>query len=361
MSTFCRSGRLACVAAAGLGLCTSAQGDSRVDSHAPIGVMGDHTHAAGEMMFSYRYMMMHMQGNQIGTDDVSVEQIATSVPNRFADVPMQPPTLRVVPTQMDMTMHMLGMMYAPSDRLTLMGMLNVVDSEMDHVTFAGGAGTDQLGGFTTSASGIGDLSLVGLFRLGGSERSRWHATAGVSLPTGSQDETGQVLAPNGMQPTLRLPYPMQLGSGTYDLIGGLTWAAHQDRLGWGAQWRSVVRTGENDEQYTRGDEHKLTGWISRTLSPTASLSARVSVLSRGDIDGIDPQIVAPVQTANPDNHGLTRADLGLGLNLGGSGDWGGHRLALELEVPVYQDLEGPQLETDWQLMLGYQFARGARH
>ena len=352
---------LACAAAASVGLCAPAQAGSRVDSHAPIGVMGDHTHAAGEMMFSYRYMMMHMQGSQIGTDEVSPEQIATTVANRFADVPMQPPTLRVVPTQMDMTMHMLGMMYAPTDWVTVMGMLNVLDSEMDHVTFAGGSGTDRLGGFTTRSDGIGDLSLVGLFRLGADEHSRWHATAGVSLPTGSQNETGQALAPNGMQPTLRLPYPMQLGSGTYDLIGGLTWSAHQDLLGWGAQWRSVIRTGENDEQYTRGDEHKLTGWVSRTLSPTASISARLSVLSRGDIDGIDPQIVAPVQTADPDNHGLTRADLGLGVNLGGSGNWGGHRLALEVEVPVYQDLDCPQLQTDWQLMLGYQFARKTRH
>ena len=32
----------------------------RADSHAPISVMGDHTHGKGEWMLSYRYMGMGM-------------------------------------------------------------------------------------------------------------------------------------------------------------------------------------------------------------------------------------------------------------------------------------------------------------
>jgi len=34
---------------------------ARPDSHAPIGVMGDHGHKTGEMMFSYRVMTMNMR------------------------------------------------------------------------------------------------------------------------------------------------------------------------------------------------------------------------------------------------------------------------------------------------------------
>ncbi len=33
-----------------------------------------------------------------------------------------------------------------------------------------------------------------------------------------------------------------------------------------------------------------------------------------------------------------------------------HRIAIEGGVPVYQDLNGPQLETDWTLMVDYPFA-----
>ena len=43
----------------------------RPDGHAPIGVMGDHTHKAGEWMASYRYMRMEMEGSLDGSDGIS--------------------------------------------------------------------------------------------------------------------------------------------------------------------------------------------------------------------------------------------------------------------------------------------------
>lgn len=43
----------------------AAETSVRADGHAPIGVMGDHTHAAGEWMFSYRYMRMEMGGQRV--------------------------------------------------------------------------------------------------------------------------------------------------------------------------------------------------------------------------------------------------------------------------------------------------------
>ena len=43
---------------------------SRPDGHAPISVMGDHMHAMGEWMVSYRYMTMDMQGLLKGSDSI---------------------------------------------------------------------------------------------------------------------------------------------------------------------------------------------------------------------------------------------------------------------------------------------------
>ena len=65
---------------------------SSASDHAPIGVMVDHRHKKGEVMVSYRYMRMNMDGSRIGTDPVTPEQIATTVPNRFFGTPGQPPT-----------------------------------------------------------------------------------------------------------------------------------------------------------------------------------------------------------------------------------------------------------------------------
>lgn len=328
----------------------------RADSHAPIGVMADHLHKKGEWMLSYQFMRMSMESSRIGSERVTAEDIATSVANPFAGLPMQPPTLRVVPTSMTTDMHMFGGMYAPTDWVTLMVMTSVLEREMDHVTFAGPTGTNIRGGFTTRSSGFGDTSVSGLFRLLDNGRHKAHAQVGVSLPTGSITEEDQVLAPTGATPTLRLPYPMQLGSGSFDPILGVTYTGFSDYWSWGAQYTTMLRVEDNNQGYRRGDEHKATTWLSRLWTPNISTSIRIAAMDRGNVDGFDSFIVAPVQTADPNNQGGQRLDLGLGVNLLGTGVLSGHRVALEFSFPLAQDLDGPQLESDWVLHTGYQYS-----
>ena len=330
----------------------------RADSHAPIGVMGDHMHAKGEWMLSYRFMRMEMKNSRDGSSSISPEEIATMVANSFFGQPMQPPTLRVVPTQMTMDMHMFGAMYAPTDWLTLMLMGSYLKKDMDHLTFMGPAGTSIRGSFTTRSSGFGDTKIGGLIRLYEDDTHHFHLNAGLSLPTGSVTETDDVLAPTDATPTLRLPYPMQLGSGTFDLLPGVTYTGQSGNVGWGAQYSAVIRVeDENHEDYSLGDEHRLTAWGSYLWKPWISTSARIAGQTIDKIDGQNPDIVAPVQTADPDNQGGERVDLLLGVNLiGQTGALAGHRVAFEFGAPIYQHLNGPQLETDWTFTVGYQKA-----
>lgn len=328
----------------------------RPDSHAPITVMGDHMHNKGEWMLSYRYMHMDMSGSRIGTNSISPETTATTIPNRFFGIPGQPPTLRIVPTEMTMDMHMLGLMYAPSDRVTMMLMLPYIETEMKHITFQGPAGTNRLGEFTTRASGIGDVSVSGLIGLFKSGTQSVHATVGLALPTGSNTKTDEALTPMGMRPTVRVAYPMHPGSGSYSAILGLTHLWHRGVISGGSQWRSLVRLDENDENYTYGDEHRLTTWGAWRFAERVSASVRLEGYHRGNIDGIDPMIVAPSQAADPSRQKIERIDLGLGLNFAASGRLTGHRLAVEWVRPIYQKLSGPQLETDWTVSVGWQYA-----
>lgn len=326
---------------------------SRPDSHAPIGVMGDHLHKKGEFMVSYRFMRMFMEDNRDGTDDLGPEDIVTTVPNRFFGMPMQPPTIRVVPTEMTMDMHMFGVMYAPSDNVTLMGMAMVLNNTMDHITFQGGMGTNRLGEFTTDSGGFGDLKLAALVRL----TDHLHLNAGISLPTGSIEEEDQVLTPLNAEPILRLPYPMQIGSGTWDLLPGITYANNSDNFGWGSQLSAVLRLGENDNDFAYGGQFQATVWGSYLFTNWLSTSLRFKYTSIGEIDGIDSGIVAPVQTANPDFQGGNRVDGSIGFNIIGTGGFvKNQRLAAEFAVPFLQDLNGPQLETPWVLTLGWQYA-----
>ena len=327
--------------------------------HAPIGVMADHRHKQGEWMVSYRYMYMDMAGNRDGSDNISPEETVTGVANPFANPPMSPPTLRVVPTQMPMQMHMVGGMYGLSDRVTLMVMGNYLTKEMDHITFQGPMGTTRLGQFTTEVSGFGDTSVGAIIGLDDGTKPHHQLNFGLSLslPTGSITETDTVLTPMNTRPELRLPYPMQLGSGTFDLKPSLTYFDRAGKWSYGAQTSAVIRLDENDEGYSFGDVFEGTAWLAYEARPWVAFSGRVKARSVGQIDGNDASVRAPVQTANPDNHGGESVEALFGINLAGQTGWQkGHRLAAEIGLPLHRDLNGPQMETDMTLTLGWQKA-----
>jgi len=327
--------------------------------HAPIGVMADHRHDKGEWMLSYRYMTMNMDGSRDGTNRLTPDEIATTVPNRFFGTPGQPPTLRVVPTNMRMDMHMFGAMYGLTDRITLMGMISYVTKDMDHLTYMGSMGTNTLGRFTTKADGFGDSYITAIIGLddGSNPKRQINLNVGLSLPTGSNEETDQILTPMGGTPSPRLPYPMQLSTGTYDLKSALTYSDRKGKMGWGVQASARVPLGQNDEGYKFGERIEGTVWAAYEAAYWVSLSGRLKASSQGQIDGIDPFIVAPVQTADPDNQGGEQVEALFGINLVGQhGALRGHRLALEVGLPLYRDLNGPQLETDSTVTLGWQKA-----
>jgi hypothetical protein len=304
----------------------------RPDGHAPLGVMGDHTHGAGEVMLSYRFMRVEMDGNRDGTTSLTPEEV-------LADY-------MVTPLAMPMTMHMIGAMFAPSDRVTLMAMVPILDMEMDHRTRMGAE-------FTTESGGLGDIGVSALVRLFNAERQAAHLNLGVSVPTGSTDEMD--VTPASSPDEAILPYPMQTGSGTWDLTAGATWLGQGDDASWGAQGTGTFRLGENDRGYHLGHRGQATAWGARRFSRWLSASGRLAFDIRGDIEGADEALnPMMVPTADPDLRAGRRLDGGLGLNFEvPEGPLDGQRLAAELLVPLWQDLDGPQLETDWRLVLGW--------
>lgn len=306
---------------------------SRPDGHAPIGVMGDHTHGKGEWMASYRYMHMAMDGNRSGTRQVSTASVLAAWP--------------VAPMEMTMEMHMLGVMYAPSDKLTLTAMLPYSIISMDHITRTGVR-------FTTETSGVNDIQLGGLYELGRWDQHAAHLNIGFGLPTGSVDERDRT--PAGASSLL--PYPMQLGSGTIDLLPGATYLGQSEDWSWGGQLRGTVRLGENEENYTLGDRLGITTWLGRKLSSSVGISGRLNLDSWGNVDGAEVRVnPMMVPTADTNRRGGTRLDLLFGVNLyQPGGALKGHRIAVEGGLPIYQQLEGPQLETDWLMTIGWQFA-----
>jgi hypothetical protein len=322
--------------------------------HGPVGLPGRHQIPEGRLVLVYRAGAMAMSGIRAGTDDLDAATLVTTVPNAFAGMPGQPPTIRMAPVEMTGEMHMLGAMYGAGARLTVMGMLPYVKKSMTMRTYAGPAGTAVLGQSTTRSDGLGDIRLGALWSLHEAGRNRTALGLGLSLPTGSITETGQMLSPMGTTPTMRLAYSMQLGSGTYDLHPALTWEAGRGALNWGAQARGIIRLGENDEGYRHGHEAAVSGWLSYRAAPWISYSGRLEYRHAGHIHGRDPRIMGPSLGADPRNYGGRYVTLYAGADLAPKkGLFKGHRIGVELGVPLYQDLNGVQSKTDWTLALAW--------
>mgnify|MGYP001034285778 CR=1 FL=1 len=101
----------------------------RPESHAPAGVMSDHLHAKGEWMFGYRYLTSEYRGLYQGSSSITPEQAGAA-------------GYSMVGRTMSMEMHMLDIMYAVSDQVTLMLMPMHMSMDMTME----GTGTMPMGG-----------------------------------------------------------------------------------------------------------------------------------------------------------------------------------------------------------------------
>ena len=317
--------------------------------HGPISVMGDHMHKKGEWMLSYRYMHMNMDGLKNNNNNLSRSDL-------FSQGYM------VAPLEMTMEMHMFGLMYAPSNKVTLMLMLPYIKKEMLHITRPPMKMPMMMPAnkrFSTVSEGLGDISATALVKLFESQdhNHHIHANLGISLPTGSIDERDDTFMDNH----IKLPYAMQLGSGTVDLKPGITYTGNTEiiNFSWGAQANGVIRLGENDNGYQLGNEFQVNTWVAKHWATWIDTSIRLSGKWWGDVNGHDDDVEKMrmmVPTADTNNYGGVMVEAGFGINIHPKTKFAGNRLAIEFSMPVHQDLNGPQMARDWTITTGWQWA-----
>lgn len=290
------------------------------------GVTGDHVHAAGGWMLSMHTMRMEMDGMRDGTDSVSQADL-------FAAGYM------VAPKSMTMDMLMLMGMYGVTDDTSLMAMGSYRRSEMTMRTAMGAE-------FRTRSEGMGDTTLGAVHRLWQAGEDQLLLNLGLSLPTGSTNARDAT----PMGPDQRIGYMMQLGTGTFDVLPGLTWVRNTHDWTLGGKLAGRVHLGRNEHDYAVGDRYELGAWAARDLGGF-STSLRLNLADFSAYDGqaadLNPAMAPP---ADPDKLGGTRLDafLGVQTSLGEAGS-----LALEIGLPVHQDLDGPALELDTIVSLSW--------
>ncbi len=303
--------------------------------HAPIGVMQDHLHDKGDWMLSYRFMRHDMGGNRKAVERVDDADVLSVDGFGFSETP----------TTLTMETHMFGLMYGVTDSVTVAAMVPFVEQEMKHLTRSGER-------FTTESSGLADITVAALVRIYEDDTSQAHLNLGFSAPTGSITETDTTFS-SAPDETI-LPYPMQLGSGTWDLRPGITYTGQEPGWSWGTQALATLRLGRNDRDYSLGDRLDLTAWGAWHATDVVSFSTRMALSRVKNIDGADSELDAAANpAADPTLRAGTRLDAFVGVNavLGA-----GNRLAVEAGWPLSQNLSGPQLETDTMVTLGWQLS-----
>ena len=296
-----------------------------------------HTHPAGTWMVNYKFMYTDMEGLRHDTTDVPVTSVG----------PMKQYPYMMIPTSMSMYMNMMMVMYGVTDELTAMVTANYQANEMDMLMDMGmGAGT----GAPMNTSGFGDTELRAIYKI----NQYLNGSLGLTIPTGSIEKNIDVM---GME--LRAPYDMQPGGGTFNLRPALTYSQlSSDALwNWGAQAMYTWHISENYNDWACGDNFKLTWWLQRALGPVTAW-LRMAYNETGEIRGQDTRIEKlldmtggmPTPDADPRNYGGQQVDFFLGTSF----TKGRFSFGIEGGIPVYENLNGLQLKTDWMLTVGGQ-------
>jgi hypothetical protein len=326
----------------------------------PAGLMGVYMAQEGRFMFNYMPMWMNMSGVQSGTTSLTPTQVATSVPAYGYSSGMGmggPQTVRLVPTQMSANAQMLGGMYGLTKNINLMLMGSYMYKNMNMTTFQGRMGTTQLGSSTISTSGWGDTAASVLVKLFEGDGHEVHVIAGVSIPTGSINQSGQMLSINNTMMNMRLMYGMQLGDGTYDALPGLVYTGNFEDFSWGVMYRArFPMESYNGQGWRMGNFNEGTGWVGYAITHHINVTLRITGSTQLAISGADPQIYGLSTGVNPNNYGgqVVNGLIGISgrmpLSMVGLSR-GGMRIALEGGAPFYTNVYGVQSPEQWLINL----------
>jgi hypothetical protein len=298
-------------------------------------------------------MFMKMDGLRDGTDSLSTGEVLAQ-------------GYMAAPTEMDMAMLNVSAGYSLTDDFFLGLMAMYRDNSMDMAFNPMMQGMTGRSGFSMESSGFGDTMLMSKYRLYADDpmipTGQVSLFLGLSLPTGSIDEKNDK-HPLPIRQREQLPYSMQLGSGTFDPILGLLYQASSSPWWWGLDLRYTGRWYDNRRDYRLGDEVAFDAYGMYQLRYDLVLQLQLNLFYQGKIRGemdsaasgesghmMPGNPLSPYMSPlwDPAHYGGTQLFSTVGLQ------WQPrpfHVLDLAVGLPIYRDLNGPQLETDYRVML----------
>ena len=311
------------------------------------------------MHFGYQYVRVKFEGYLDGTDSLSNGELLGPPSNNI---------FPVLPTEIVQEAHVFEFSYDVLDKTSISLLVPYLKQSTEHISTV-----PTYESFDITSDGLGDIALAVSRRVWNSSKHSLLGNLGISFPTGSIDEEGDTPRDTG-PPVEQLPYTMQLGSGTYDIMLSLSYTGGGHKLNsanwlgpmrWGASAWGKIRTGKNSRDYRLGNYFIISTWLKVNPLEWVEPSVKTSAHLWGSIKGEDTEItlgpgVYPAPVTDPDNFGGEKVLLLAGLNF----TWPkgfmegvveeifkNQHFEFEFGVPVYQSLNGPQPEEDWRLSL----------
>jgi len=323
----------------------------------PMNIPGGGVPETHEFRFKITPIFMRMEGLRDGTSRVDGASLL-GMPAMGKSMAVQ--------ENMDMAMLNISAGYSFSDDFFAGVMAMYQDNRMDMRFNSMMQMMTGVSGYTMESGGFADTMLMAKYRLFADDplipTSQASVFVGLSLPTGSINERNAT-HPLAMRQTELLPYGMQLGSGTFDPMIGLLYQGSSSPLWWGLNGTFTGRVHDNDRNYRLGNKINADAYLMYQLRYDTVFEVQLNYDWQGRIRGEadealtgasgravkgDPNSPYMTPLWDPTHYGGHNLFTTLGVQ------WQPaplHILNLQVGLPLYRDLNGPQLERDWRVSL----------
>ena len=314
-----------------------------------------HTHlpqlsGGGKWSFKYDYSRRLMSGMLNGKDAVDPEFALQNSDYEKLPYPGSHDCLLATDTcllsavaeKATMDLHQFQITYHQSKELSWGLMLQFLSNTVD--LFDKMSPTLPVTPYSLGSNGFGDVQLSVTKQLASMQFFDIDLSLGIKLPFGTIDKSDGIIDMSGN--TGYVPYAMQIGSGTYDIITGLTLKGVYHGLEYGSSINRTTRTGMNNQYYNLGDNLKIKAWARYTAFFGTQLRIGFTQHVWSPIEGRDARM-----SDNPRYTGGKRLDalLGLGQRYKHFGVYA------DYAFPVLQYLNGVQIKTTGTLLVGIEY------
>ena len=295
-------------------------------------------------LVSYEFRHLNVGQYQTGTDRLT-----------FDDVQFTPGETRtetnypIVPTYIKQSVHAFSIGREITNSFALSISVPFVKQSTQHISFIPGFAE-----FEIKSDGVGDIAVLSQYKFHRTATAHGSFGLGISFPVGSINRLGDT--PRAGTGTLeRLPYTMQIGSGTYDFLANIAYERDVNTWAVGLAGSATIRTGMNNNGYRLGDNYgievsaRYKAWA--RVRPALSVSLRTTQhIKGGDESLLVPGTPFPfgASITDPDNYGGEKAKLGGSLTFCIKATCG-LNFTIRAALPFYQNLDGIQLRERFSL------------